>query len=105
MPKFRGKHYYLGAWNYVLLDILYMIPGVGLIFLLVHSFSEKNENRRHYARSYFVRLLMAIVILGVAVGLYYLIAGSDAFSDLLKKITDQYKNLFGTGKTIDNSML
>ena len=79
MAKYHGKHYYLGAWSYVFLDILYFIPIIGLIFLLVHSFSDKDENRRHYARSYFARLLLILIIGLVGTGIFYLVVGSDAF--------------------------
>ena len=56
--KFRP----LSAWSYFGLSVLYAIPILGLIFLLIHSFSDKNENRRHYARSYFARFLLGVLI-------------------------------------------
>lgn len=89
MAKFHGKHYYLGAWSYVLLDILYIIPVIGFIFLLVHSFSDQDENRRHYARSYFARLLLAIIICLIAVGVFYLAAGQEAFVAKINEIVSQ----------------
>jgi len=89
MAKFHGKNYYLGAWSYVFLDILYMIPIIGFIFLLVHSFSDKDENRRHYARSYFARFLLALIIVLIAGGAFYLIAGSEAFVQKMNEITAQ----------------
>lgn len=79
MAKYHGKHYYLGAWSYVFLDILYLIPIIGLIFLIVHSFSDKNENRKHYARSYFARFLLILIICLVGIGIFYLVVGSEAF--------------------------
>ena len=82
MAKYHGKHYYLGAWGYVLLDILYVLPVIGLICLIVHSFSDKNENRRHYARSYWARLLLMIVILAIVIGALYLFAGGGVFQNL-----------------------
>ena len=93
MAKYHGKHYYLGAWNYVFLDILYCIPIIGFIFLLVHSFSDKNENRRHYARSYFTRFLMAIIILLIVSGIFYLSAGSEAFTAKLNELSAQWRSL------------
>lgn len=89
MAKFRGKRFYLGAWSYVFLDILYMIPVVGFICLLVHSFSsdEKDENRRHYARSYFARMLLFLIIGLIGAAIIYFTIG---FDQSLKEI----KNLF-----------
>jgi len=91
MAKYHGKYHYMGAWKYVLLDILYAIPVIGWIFLLVHAFSHSNENRLHYARSYFVRLLLVViiaVILGVTV---YLTVGTEAFTQELTEVMEQYK--------------
>ena len=93
MAKYHGKHYYLGAWNYVFLDILYCIPIIGLIFLFVHSFSNKNENRRHYARSYFTRFLMLVIIALIVTGIFYLSVGSEAFSDKINELIIEWKNL------------
>lgn len=42
----------LGAWSYFGLQILFSIPIVGLVFLIVFSFSRGNLNRRSFARSY-----------------------------------------------------
>ena len=93
MAKFHGKRYYLGAWNYVLLDILYMIPVIGLIVLLIHAVGDKNDNRRYYARSYFARLLVFVGILVIAAGLYYVIAGQQAFLDLFNGQSAFWQNI------------
>ena len=100
MPKFRGKQNYMGAWHYVLLDILYVIPVIGFIALLVHAFSDKNENRRHYARSYFARFLLFIILCLIGTGLYYLIAGSEAFSKTVSEIEKQWKSYTRTEKKV-----
>ncbi len=55
----------LGAWAYVGLSILFSIPVVGLICLIVFSFSDANINRRNYARSYFCMLILFLVVLGI----------------------------------------
>ena len=96
MAKYHGKHYYLGAWNYAFLDILYLIPVIGLIFLLIHSFSDKNENRRHYARSYFARFLLGVLICAVAAGIFYLAAGSEAFRAKWAEITGELEHYANT---------
>ena len=93
MGKFRGKHYYLGAWNYVLLDILYFIPVIGWLCLLAHAFSDKNENRKHYARSYFVRFLMILIISAAAAGVCYLVLGQDKFVSEVTRIYEQVRSV------------
>ena len=52
----------LGAWAYVGLSILFSIPIVGLICLIVFSFSDANINRRNYARSYFIVLFICLIL-------------------------------------------
>lgn len=58
----------LSPWAYFGLQILYGIPVVGFIFLLIHTFSSANLNRRSFARSYWCALiLVAVVAIVVAV--------------------------------------
>lgn len=65
----RGKYGYEGpeefrpvtAWGYVGYTLLYLVPFVGLVFLLVFTFSSKNIPRRCFARSYWCWLLLAII--------------------------------------------
>lgn len=52
----------ISAWGYVGYSILFSIPLIGLVFLIIFAFSDKNINRRSYARSYFCWLLILIVI-------------------------------------------
>jgi hypothetical protein len=47
----------LSPWVYFGWGIVYSIPVIGLIFLIVHAFSDANINRRNFARSYFCSLL------------------------------------------------
>jgi hypothetical protein len=65
-PEFKP----LGAWAYFLLTVLFSIPIIGLIFLIIFSFSDANINRRNYARSYFCMMVVMIVLVvaGVATG-------------------------------------
>ena len=97
MPKFHGKYAYLSSWQYVLLSILYLIPGIGLIFLLVHSFSTANENRRNYARSYFARLLLILIITAVAAGIFYLAVGQETFLSTIEDWFYQIQDIFTGG--------
>lgn len=62
-PEFKP----LGAWAYFGLSILFSIPIIGLIFLIVFSFSDANINRRNYARSYFI----IFVVMGVLFAVLY----------------------------------
>lgn len=64
----------LSPWAYFGLQILYSIPVVGFIFLLIHTFSAGNLNRRSFARSYWCGLLiiggiaLIVAIIGIILG-------------------------------------
>lgn len=90
MHKYHGSQDYIGAFHYVLLDILYAIPVIGLIFLLSHSFNTNNVIRLHYARSYFVRLLLVVLII-VLGGLALFLFNKPAFNDASSNITEWFK--------------
>ena len=92
MGKYRGKHQYLSAWSYFWLDILYSIPVIGFIFLLIHSFGANNENRLHYARSYFVKLLVVLIISAAGLLIFYLVnpAGFFAWWEAVATIVEAY---------------
>ena len=72
MRYYRGHPAYrpISAWGYVGYSILFMIPIIGWIFLLVFTFSDKNINRRSFARSFWIWALilavLAIVLAGTA---------------------------------------
>lgn len=54
----------LTAWQYFWLRILYSVPVVGFIFLIVHSCSSANINRRNFACSYWcIYIIIAVVAL------------------------------------------
>ena len=55
--------------GYIGYELLYAIPIIGLIFMLAHSASIKNYNRRNFARSHLIMLLLIIL---VVVGIIYL---------------------------------
>lgn len=77
MAKYRGKDRYMGAWSYTFLSILYCIPIVGLICLIIHSFDLNNENRMHYARSFFTSLLLALIIAGIITLVFLFVPGAE----------------------------
>lgn len=83
----------LGAWSYFGLSILYTLPIVGLIFLLIHTFSGKNINRRSFARSHWCRLLVIILLFLIIYG----IAVHAGWTAGLSNIFEQYTNQNGIG--------
>lgn len=72
----------LGAWTYFALGLLYSIPIVGFIFLIIHSCSSANLNRRGYARSYWCWLIVAAAVFVVFL-IIMLIVGTS-FTDVFK---------------------
>ena len=60
----------ISMWGYFGYEILFSIPIVGLILLLIFSFSSKNINKRNFARSYFcytiIILLVTLCIIAIA---------------------------------------
>lgn len=71
----------LSPWAYFGLQILYSIPVVGFIFLLIHTFSAGNLNRRSFARSYWCALLilggLAVVAGIIAAAVYLFLAPTE----------------------------
>lgn len=55
----------LSAWAYFGLQLLYAIPIVGLVFLIVFSFSRGNLNRRSFTRSYWCMYLILLIVAAV----------------------------------------
>ena len=54
----------MSPWKYFWLSVLYSIPVLGFIFLIVHSISSANINRKNFALSHFcILVLVAIVVL------------------------------------------
>lgn len=52
----------VSAWGYIGYSILFAIPIIGLILLIVFAFSDRNINRRNFARSYFCWILIGIIL-------------------------------------------
>lgn len=67
------KYRPLGMWSYFGYTILFSIPLIGFIFLIIYAFSDKNINRRNFARSYFCVLIIGVILYVIAIAL--LIAG------------------------------
>lgn len=60
LPK---KYRPIKPWGYFWLELLFAIPVIGLIALLVFTFTAKNVNRRNFARSYWCVLLVVAIVL------------------------------------------
>lgn len=80
MPE---KYKPIGAWGYVGYSILYSIPVIGWLFLIVFAISGGNIARRSFARSYFAKFLIVLIIAVVVI----LVFGST-----LKELYLQYKD-------------
>lgn len=61
-----GQYAPISAWSYFGLSVLYVIPIVGFIFLIIHSCSDSNINRRNFARSHWCSLILTVIILAIA---------------------------------------
>ncbi len=51
----------ISSWGYLGYTLLFFIPIVGLVLLIVFSFSE-NRNKRNFARSFWCALLTAFIV-------------------------------------------
>ena len=57
----------LSPWAYFGYSLLYAIPFVGLVLLIIHSFSDANINRKNFARSHWCALLVVMAIVFILV--------------------------------------
>ena len=55
----------LSPWAYFGYTILFAIPIIGFILLIVFSFSDKNINRRSFARSFFCGIIFSLILIAV----------------------------------------
>ncbi len=74
----------MSPWKYFLLNILYAIPIIGLIFLICHAIGSSNINKRNYARSFFCILIVVLVICLI----FYF---SGAIQNIITSIADKIK--------------
>ena len=58
-----GKYKPISAWGYIGYSILFALPIIGLILMLVFSFSGKNINRRNFARAYLIGIIITVIII------------------------------------------
>lgn len=72
----------MSPWKYFWLSVLYSIPVLGFIFLIIHSISSANINRKNFALSHFCILALALIIFVIVL----IVAGGTAgLSALLNK--------------------
>ncbi|MBQ9847015.1 MAG: zinc ribbon domain-containing protein [Clostridia bacterium] len=67
----------LSPWSYFGLQILYIVPIIGFIFLIIFSFKKSNINRRNFTRSYWCGLIIAGAILAIIL-IFMLLLGAGA---------------------------
>lgn len=53
----------ISTGTYILYNILFSIPIIGLIFVFVKAFDKKNINLRNYARSYLVNMIIMFILI------------------------------------------
>ncbi len=92
MAKYRGANKYIGAWHYTFLNLLYCIPGIGWIVAIIHANDKGNENRCHFARSFFTRLLLLLIILLIAAAVAYFVIGGDEVNRIFGELPDAWKD-------------
>ena len=68
----------MGAWSFFWLRILFAIPVVGLVFLIIFSFSGGNLSRRSFARSYWCGLLIVGIAFLAVLSLYLILISIGA---------------------------
>ena len=71
----------LSPWAYFGYSLLFSIPLIGLIVLIVLCFNDTNINRRNFARSFFIGLLVLVIVCVVLGTLAAGIVGSMQYSN------------------------
>ncbi|MEG1384510.1 MAG: hypothetical protein RSD08_04335 [Oscillospiraceae bacterium] len=84
-------------WGYVGYFLLFSIPIVGLIFLIVFAFSDKNRNRRNFARGYFVYMLICAVVFSGIAYLAYTKFAVPLLNNMKPEISTAISSFVGSG--------
>ena len=88
------KYAPISAWGYFGYELLFCLPVAGLILLIVFSFSNKNVNRRNFARAHFCGLAVALAIAAIIAVLAFSLGYANGisryfsalFASVIKKI-------------------
>lgn len=82
-PQPAEPPHYIRPIGYILYNILFSIPLIGLIMLIIFSVSDKKINRRNYARSFLLVILITL-ILGIVLAIVLFATGAvDAIKEQL----------------------
>ena len=81
-----GKYAPLSPWAYWGLTILFSIPVVGLVFLIIFSINGNNINRRNFARSYWISLILLLIIVGTALIVLAATGGIDQLPQYIESL-------------------
>ncbi len=74
MPMPKRKNKLIKPWGYVGLLLLFAIPVIGFICLLVFCFSNKDRNRKNFARGYFLTGFIGLLLTaGLLTASYFLV--------------------------------
>ena len=88
----------LSTAAYFWLMFLFAVPLIGFIVCLIMAFAAKNENRKHFARSILIWILVGLIISGV-IALVGAIFGQTLLQNLgvsdVSGIPDLLQQLFG----------
>ena len=77
--KPTGIYAPLSPWSYFGLTLLFSVPVVGLVFLIIFSINGNNINRRNFARSYWIGLILSIILSIIAFVIVYALGALPAF--------------------------
>ncbi len=80
------KYRPLGAWAYFGYTLLFSIPIVGFILLIVFSLSDKNINRRNFARSFWCVLVLAAIVTGILAATGFVLFSSVPSSSSVSRV-------------------
>ena len=76
-PRIPLEYKPLSPWAYMGYRFLFMVPIIGFIFIIIFSFSDKNINRKKFARSFLCAFLIGLIV-GILVFIFALVMGFAA---------------------------
>ena len=79
------KYRPLKPFSYFGYNLLFSLPVIGLIFLIIFSFNDKNINRRNFARSFFCGYAILLIIVVILFVLNFFFVGVT-FKDIIEEI-------------------